>query len=113
MRKGSEERDARDPFRAFLSLCAPLCGTDFFGKPPPSGFRRPASLSGNSIPAVPAGGSPSGARSYASSRRRISRTFAVSSSVAGSMGGAQKGASPTPRSSIAFLITGTNCGATS
>lgn len=86
------------PFRAFLSLCAPLCGAVFREASPvrfpPRQFRRAAA--------------PGGARSYASSRRRISRTFAVSSSVAGSMGGAQKGASPTPRSSIAFLITGTN-----
>ena len=97
-------------------LSAPRWAAEIFrGTVPPSGFRRPASLRENFSPAVSAGGSPGrGAeRSYASSRHRISRTFAVSSSVAGSMGGAQKGASPTPRSSIAFLITGTNCGATS
>lgn len=72
-------------------LSAPRWAAQFFGKPLPSGFRRPASLRENFSLAVSAGSSPGrGAeRSYASSRRRISRTFAVSSSVAGSMGGAQ------------------------
>ena len=95
-------------------LSAPRWAAQIFrGTVPPSGFRRPASLRENFSRQFRRAAAPGGARSYASSRRRISRTFAVSSSVAGNMGGAQKGASPTPRSSIAFLITGTNCGATS
>lgn len=99
------------PSGPFLFLCALLCGTGFWGEPPTVRFPPPCLPRGDSDPAAQARGRHR--RAYASSRRRISRTFAVSSSVAGSMGGAQKGASPTPRSSIAFLITGTNCGATS
>ena len=54
------------------------------------------------------------ARRYSSpSPCRMARMVSRSAAVAGSIGGAQNGCIGTPRSAIACLMVGTNCGATS